>query len=172
MKTWILISLIAFLFIPFSSNAQSPYVLPYPSFMPGSVFYKVNLIKDEVLRFWYFGNFGQFKYNLKLSDKYLVEAKTLFEYKQYLLGYQALEKSNKFFELAPMHLGEAKREGKNIDSNLKMLSNAAGKHTEVLEKLLNEVPQSFTWNPEKENPTVLNLKEALENSISVREKNL
>ena len=66
--------------------AESQYVLPYPSAMPGSFLYKLNLVQEEILRYWYFGDFGQFKYNLGLSDKYLVEAKTLFEYKQYLLA--------------------------------------------------------------------------------------
>ena len=69
---WLLINLASRAF------AESPYVLPYPSAMPGSIFYKLNLIQDELLRFWYFGDFGQFKYNLAQSDKYLVEAINLF----------------------------------------------------------------------------------------------
>src|SRR3989344_6985672 len=93
--------LLLFLLVNLSSVrvfAQSDYVLPYPSQMPGNKFYTINQVIEKVSYFWYFGSFGQFKYNLKKADKYLVEAKTLFEYKQFLLGYQALKKSDGHFK--------------------------------------------------------------------------
>src|SRR5687768_12398331 len=91
------ITVLLFLFTPASTLAQSDYVLPYPSSMPGSSLYKIRLIFEEINKYWYFGNISQFTYNLRQSDKYLIEAKTLFEYKQYFLAYQALEKSNHYF---------------------------------------------------------------------------
>src|SRR3990167_5335496 len=76
--------------------AESSYVLPYPAAMPGSIWYEIDLLKEKAYQFLYFGDLSQFAYNLSEADKYLVEAKTLFEYKQYLLGYQALLKSDSF----------------------------------------------------------------------------
>jgi len=151
-------------------HADSSYVLPYPSFMPGNPLYKVNLIKDEILKYWYFGSFGQFKYNLKQADKYLVEAKTLFEYKQYLLGSEALKKSDNFFTQTTINLNTARGEGKDIKGNFLILKNAGSKHIEVLSKLGNEVPESFTWSPEKKKPTILQLKKDIDNSIEIRKK--
>lgn len=162
---------VAFLLFIFSSNnvfAESNYVLPYPSFMPGSKFYKLQEIKDNALRYWYFGNFGQFTYNLKQADKYLVEAKTLFEYKQYLLAYDVLQKSNKYFLNAPIYLDAAKKENKNISENFNLLQEASQKHLEILENLKKELPENVTWRPEKSASTELNLSDLINKSIKIR----
>lgn len=151
-----------------SSFAQSSYVLPYPSFMPGSKFYQLQLLKDALLKYWYFGNFGQFRYNLKQSDKYLVEAKTLFEYKQYLLGYQALEKSNEHFVKLKPILANARNEGKNITEKEKTLHVGGLKHIEVLVALESSFPETYFWQPEKSLPTNLHLKSIIEKSIEIR----
>ena len=157
---------------PFKINAQSPYVLPYPSFMLGNPFYKISLIKDEILRYWYFGNFGQFKYNLKMSDKYLVESKTLFEYSQYLLGYKALLKSDFYFSNTLPNLVKADKNNKNTAGNRLLLKKASLKHIEVLKKINGEVPENYLWQPEKGASTYLKLRKTIEKSISIRQKYL
>ena len=129
--------------------AQSSYVLPYPSAMPGSIFYRVNLVKDELYKYWYFGDFGQFKYSLRMSDKYLVESKTLFEYKQYLLGYQALLSSDAYFSRTNPALISASEKGKNISEKKNILKEAAGKHVEELKQMKLIIPERFHWTPEK-----------------------
>lgn len=150
--------------------AESNYVLPYPSTMPGSKFYIINLIKEKVLSYWYFGNFSKFKYNLKLSDKYLVEAKTLFEYKQYFLGINALRKSNSYFTNTSPYLIKAKIENKDISKNRTILREAALKHKEVFMKLEKDLPEIFIWIEEKSLPAVLELKKAVREAIAIREK--
>lgn len=169
-----IIVIILFLFCVLTSSAfaKSEYVLPYPSTMPGSIFYKVSLVKEKVMQYWYFGNFGRFFYNLKQSDKYLVEAKTLFEYNQYLLGFQALQKSNQYFFKTKLYLIKAQREGKDISENNNILSDASLKHAEVLTDLSVRLPESFIWTPEKAKPTNLNLKNIIEESIEIRERYL
>lgn len=167
------ISLIVFFIFVLSPQlvlAQSDYVLPYPSYMPGSKFYIVHRIWEEAIKYWYFGDFGQFTYNLNQSDKYLVEAKTLFEYKQYLLGYKALKKSDRFFSMIPFYLQKAKQEGKNTDQKKELLKQAVLKHIEVLTSMQYTVPQHFVWKPEKDSPTDLALRESIQNSISIRSK--
>lgn len=167
----LLIIFIALFNLKFSAFAQTTdYVLPYPSFMPGSKFYSVHQIWEKIIQYWYFGNFSQFKYNLSQSDKYLVEAKTLFEYKQYLLGYQALKKSDNLFSMVPFYLQRAKQEGKNIDQKQEVFKQAALKHIEVLTKMQSIVPEHFVWKPEKDSSTNLFLREAIQNSISIRNK--
>jgi len=152
--------------------AESSYVLPYPSAMPGSIFYKLNLIKEEILKYWFFGDFGQFHYSLKQSDKYLVEAKTLFDYKQYLLADAALKKSDRYFNKIYPNISSAKDNGKNISEKEKILEDAAEKHIEEFTKLKSIVPSVFDWTPERDSPTTLNLWESLDTSIKLRVKRL
>lgn len=160
------------LFFIFTTNsfASSTYVLPYPSTMPGSIFYKIHILEEIVLKYWYFGDFGQFNYNLKASDKYLVEAKTLFDYKQYLLGYYALIKSDNYFIKVKPFLIAAKKEDKNIDQKLEIFNQASNKHIEELEKIKKSLPESFLWEEENGFSKNLELKKIIENSIKIRQQ--
>lgn len=172
MLRYYLISLL-FLFYflsPRNILAESPYVLPYPSAMPGSIFYKLNLIQEEILKYWYFGDFGQFKYNLLQSDKYLVEAKTLFDYKQYLLAYKALQKSDNYFKKIKPAILSAKRNDKNTIDKEKLLKEAGQKHIEELKKLKIILPSTFEWKPERQQPKTLNFQEAFESAIRIRQE--
>lgn len=164
--------IILFLLRPHISFAQSSYVLPYPSSMPGGISYKIHLLYENVSKYWYFGDFGQFDYNLKMADKYLVEAKILFEYKQYLLGYKALQKSDFYFVNIMSNLARAEKNGKNALKKKAVFSKASQKHIEVLEKMELETPNTFIWQPEKELPTALYIQKAILNSMLLREKNL
>jgi len=152
-----------------SSFAQSSYVLPYPPPMPGNFLYKIRLVSEQIQKYWYFGNFGQFSYSLRQSDKYLVQAKTLFEYKQYLLGDDALKKSDMYFKNSPKYLSYAKEESKNIDRQQKILKEAALKHIEVLNEIKMYVPKEIIWNPENSHPTKIFLSGTLAEAIRIRE---
>lgn len=169
--TFFLLSMFV-LFLPVSIvSAQSEYVLPYPSAMPGSVWYKMDLIFEQIQKYWHFGAISQFKYNLKQADKYLVEAKTLFEYKQYLLAYEALVKSDKHFKYASENIITAAKEKKDISSIKTVLRNASLKHISVLEELTEITPVTFTWRPEKGSATKIMIYKSLDKSIGIR-KNL
>lgn len=164
--------LIFFLSMIKSVYAQSNYVLPYPSSMPGSLPYGIHLVYEAASRYWYFGDFGQLNYSLKMADKYLVEAKTLFEYKQYLLGHKALKKSDQYFVKILPNLKSAEKNGKNILQKKAVFDEAAQKHIEVLLKMKNVAPSIFIWKPEKSTPTTLDLEETLSKSINLRKKSL
>lgn len=155
-------------FLLAGSVLAQEYVLPYPSFMPGHPFYKVQKILDKIQEFYSFGNFSKFHYSLKLADRKLVEAKTLFEYKQYLLAVNALKASDEYFKRVPVCLLSAKQEGKNIQEKSGLLKQAAIKHQDVLQKLMLEVPAEFKWQPEKEEETVIKIKSTIEESIKIR----
>ena len=171
MLRYLLISLFVFFVLVSSSRsvfAQSSHVLPYPSFMPGSKLYVFSEIKDMISQIFYFGDFGRFKYNLSQSDKYLVEAKTLFEYNQFLLARDSLEKSNSHFLKIGPSLINASKNNKAISEKQNILDSASLKHIEVLEKLKAELPPKFDWNPEKDQAQTIEIRKLLENSIKIR----
>ncbi len=151
--------------------AQSSYVLPYPSSMPGGFAYKLHLVYEKISKYWYFGSLGQFEYNLKMADKYLVEAKTLFDYKQYLLGVKSLEKSSSYFNQTLPSLRKSEAEGKSVSQKRIILSEAALKHIEYLEEIDFDTPDVFIWEPEKSSPISLPLKKILINAINIRKDN-
>ena len=150
--------------------AADSYVLPYPSLLPGNKFYSISQLWESAERFWYFGDFGQITFTLKLADKYLVEAKTLFEYEQYLLGYNALQKSNLYFSQLPTLLSSAQLHGKRIAEFDSKIKNAAKKHNEELERIKQEIPEAFLWSPEYSPPQNLLLHKEIDRAITIRGK--
>lgn len=160
--------LFALFFLPGYIFADSSYVLPYPSFMPGNSLYRIHTIFEELLQYWYFGSFGRFEYALRESDRYLVEAKTLFEYKQYLFGEEALKQSDAYFQEIPLSLLSAQHEGKDISQKRLLAILAAEKHKEVLEGMQQIVPPVVKWHPEKSAAQTLSLKKSLDESILIR----
>lgn len=167
-KKLIILLLIAYCLLLIVPPVLADYVLPYPSYMPGNKLYKISRIIDGLKRFWYFGNISQIKYHMGLSDKYLVEAKTLFEYNQYLLGADALTRSDKEFMQVPTNLTGARGEGVDITSFKQTVTEAAATHEAVLSRLLLIVPHTFTWKPEKSSSTELNLGDMIQSSEKLR----
>lgn len=159
--------LVILFFLITVTPARADYVLPYPSFMPGNKLYKITRILDRLESYWYFGNIAQFTYHLKLSDKYLVEAKTLMEYKQYLLAVDALTRSDGEFSQLPARLGAVKNEGADVTAFTQTVEDAAVKHKEVLSGL--RIPEHFVWKPEKAASTNLELGSMIQSSIAIRE---
>ncbi len=144
------------LIIP-EANASGD-VLPYPSYMPGHKLYRLRQVWEKFQEYWSFGNLAQFKYHLKMANKYLVEAKTLFEYEQYLLAERALEKSNFHWQ--------------QIDASQKkeIFQAAASKHQAVLNKLRQELPEEILWQPEKQAAEELKIHQLLDQAKNIREK--
>lgn len=168
---WILLIALSLpLFISKVAFASSTYVLPYPGGMPGSVLYKIHLLQEKISPFWYFGSFSQFSYNLKESDHYLVQAKTLFEYNQYLLAVNALDKSDLYFKNAINSLKNAKQEGKNTSDKSLILKNASEKHQELLTSLLETLPKEVEWHAEKTESLILPLRQKVQEAIKERAK--
>lgn len=153
-----------------SAFASSSYVLPYPSVMPGSKFYKLRVVFELIEKYWYFGNLSQFKYNLSLSDRYLVEAKTLFEYNQFLLADNALKKSDKYFVNASLSINKAENNDENVNDIKKIFVSASQKHREVLSALENELPDVYNWTPEKGNASKLEIRDDIQKSIKIRQR--
>lgn len=160
---------VVFCLLSFVRSVHASYVLPYPSYMPGNTLYKVSRLIDSVKQYWYWGNLAQVKYYLGLSDKYLVETKTLFEYKQYALGVDALTRSTEAFQKLPDLVVAGQKEGKDMAPSITLIGEAAGEHKRVLEYMKDESPSQFRWTPEKTSPSDLFLHQDIEKALSVRE---
>ncbi len=144
------------------------YVLPYPSFMPGNKIYKITRIIDSLKNYWYFGNIAQEKYHLALADKYLVEAKTLFEYKQYLLGQDAIDRSDSQIRSASISFEKGLKSTEDLSGQLKIFCNALSAHNEVLATTSKSTPEKYIWEDEKKEPVSLNLASRLQHSMGIR----
>lgn len=144
------------------------YVLPYPSYMPGNKLYRLTRIVDQLKRYWYWGNIASVKYHLGLSDKYLVEAKTLFEYKQYLLAADALVRSDKQLTDIPKLLVRGREEGEDMNQQRLIVCDAMQGHMAVLGTLKNQLPEEFIWKPEKTAETSIHIGQLLDSSSQLR----
>ncbi|MBI5449609.1 hypothetical protein HY948_04840 [Candidatus Gottesmanbacteria bacterium] len=154
-KQYFLYILLVFAAFLWTTTVRAEYVLPYPGSMPGSKFYLLSRIADSLKRYWYWGSIASLQYHLQLSDKYLVEAKTLFEYQQYVLAVDALTRSNEQFTVLPGLLHEIEKEGKNVSKLRQKISEASEKHLKTLDGIQTEVPAQYVWKPEKLEPVFL-----------------
>ncbi len=159
-----------FIFFFLSSPVYADYVLPYPSYMPGNKLYQISRVLDVFSRWWYWGNIASVKYYLKLADKYIVEAKTLFEYRQYQLGVEALKRSDAQIPQIVNYLALAKQENKDIKKLHATIVDGMNAHISMLEKLSKELPESFVWTPEKQAPTFINFSQLFQNAKMERMK--
>ena len=147
---------------------HADYVLPYPSFMPGNKIYHVSRIMDTLKAYWYWGTIAEIKYHLSLSDKYLVEAKTLFEYKQYLLATDALSRSDAALSGISKLLDRGNEEGKDMSEQKAIVVEAMKTHISTIENMRQWLPNEFQWTPEKDAATDLSIGAMLDTSIQIR----
>src|SRR3990167_9206081 len=117
--------------------------------MPGNPMYKIRQILERAQEYWYFGDMAKVKYHLKMADKYLVEAKTLFEYGQIRLAVESLDKSNYHFSNAVLYEDDVVQDKKDSGEQMQELKNAAEKHTSVIKVLDQELPDTVEWQEEK-----------------------
>lgn len=161
--------LLLFFFTAALRQVFASYVLPYPSYMPGNKLYRLSRIVDRLKLSWSWGSIAQTKAYMSLSDKYLVEAKTLFAYKQYLLGADALKRSNTAYEQVPIYIQRGRSERKDMSSVVTQVRESVVVHTEFLSQMEKEVPREFVWTPEKTSATSLPLSEYIKGAIKIRQ---
>jgi len=137
--------------------------------MPGNKLYRITRIIDRLKKPLYFGSISRYKYHLALADKYLVEAKTLFEYKQYLLATDALFRSDREFSAAVPYISRGRKEGKDMSAFAQTLRNASDTHLMVLGNLKITLPSEFEWRPEKAGNTTLTIADSIDVSMKLRE---
>lgn len=150
------------------SNVFAVYTLQYPSYMPGHKLYWVARAIDGLKKYWFWGSIASVRYHLMLADQYLVEAKTLFEYKQYFLGVEALKRSNEHIPLIAQSLASAAREEKDTQKLRETVIEAMSVHIEILDRVSKDLPTSYQWTPEKQVPTTINFLGLFEEAKKVR----
>jgi len=168
MKNNLIFFLLLFFTIVPPVFSASDYVLPYPSSMPGSKGYMFDQVQEKLSPLWHFGDFGSFKNNLYYADKYIVEAKVLFEYNQYLLATVALRKSDSYFSRLENNLNNASQNGKDITQKREILMSASQKHVDILTDIASNTPEDFLWVPEDNLPTKLHIHTMIEESLHIR----
>lgn len=166
MKKILIVSFIVLLIT--SSVKASEYVLPYPSYMPGHKLYNVSYFLDFLKQYWHWGTLASIMYRMNLADKNLVEAKTLFEYKQYLLALDALQRSNSNVSFFIPLLVKARDEGKDIHQMNTLVMRELESHITILDTVQRVVPDTFLWRPEKLPPTQLDLYKDITDAIAIR----
>ncbi|MCR4264189.1 MAG: glycosyltransferase family 2 protein [Candidatus Roizmanbacteria bacterium] len=132
-----------------SPSYASDYMLPYPSYMPGNKLYRIDDWWDRLQKYWYFGDMGGLKYHRTMADKYVIEAKTLFEYQQYKLAVNALQKSDQHFADAYVYLIDVKNEHKDDGEQGELLRQSSEKHTQLIDDLSESLPDKVTWQEEQ-----------------------
>jgi len=150
------------------NNVFASYVLPYPSYMPGNKLYRLSRLIDTFNKYWYFGNIAQVKYHLGLSDKYLVEAKTLFDYNQYLLAIDALHRSSDQFAAIMPNVLTAEQSGDDMTQFRSEIQEASIAHKTVITTLLQTTPNEFLWQPERASATRLYIHNELSTALSIQ----
>ncbi len=164
-----LLCLLVFLFILVRVNiVRAEYMLPYPSYMPGNKLYSVSKIIDFLRKYWYFGNLAKIKYYMALSDKLLVEAKTLFEYNQYALAMRATMESSDAILQIPKYIEAEKAQKIDIHQFQALFCEELVTHQTTIHALTNNLPLSYTWREEKKDAVELPIREILEEAAAVR----
>jgi hypothetical protein len=167
MKAFVLILLFLLLSRPTIVSAE--YMLPYPSTMPGSKLYTLKKVMERLKEYWHIGSIAKAKYYMNLSDTYLVEAKTLFEYKQYLLATAALTRSDSAIKEIPAIISTGKSENKDMSRIRALIDEQQMVHKDVLTALRAKLPKEFIWSPERQASTTLSIDVLLTESIMLRE---
>ncbi len=148
----------------------SDYALPYPSYMPGHKLYNVSYFLDFLKQYWHWGTLASITYRMSLADKNLVEAKTLFEYKQYLLAINALQRSNSNIGFLIPLIVKARGEGKDIRQMVMQITSEMDRHVAILDSVARSVPDTFLWQPEKLPATKLDLSKDIIEAIAIRDQ--
>lgn len=160
--------LVACLLFLVPSVSHAAYVLPYPSYMPGNKLYKVSRVVDIAKGWWSWGTIASLKYHMALSDKYLVEAKILFEYGQYLLAFDALTRSDEHARQIKPLIAQGAEEGKDMTRFDALVAEAMTVHMSILDKIRESTPATFLWQPERAKEIHLSIHDRLEQSYVIR----
>lgn len=169
MKYALLIFVFSLLFF-ITPLVHAEYVLPYPSVMPGSKAYILSKVFDRAKNYWSFGSIAQSKYHMALADKYLVQAKTLFEYKQYLLALAALNMSDSEITKLPSFVSDGRSEKKDMSLISTVMREEMLVHENLLVRLKTDVPETFIWSPERVASSMLPIHAKIDASVELRKK--
>lgn len=111
------------------------YFLPYPGILPDNPLYFLKVVRDSVVGFFVSDKLKKADYDLLMADKRLVSASFLIDKKNYELGITTLSKAENYFEQAVQLIGDAKKQGRDVDSTIDKYLTASQKHQEIISQM-------------------------------------
>lgn len=116
------------------------YSLPYPGILPDHPLYFLKEIRDRILETFISDPLKKAEFYLLMADKRLNNGLFLLEKGKIDLAEKNLVQSEKYLDQALNTVQKAKEAGKNTDPLISRLSLATLKHQEVLDEILEKVP--------------------------------
>lgn len=123
-------------------KSKVDYDLPYPGILPDHPLYFIKAVRDRVFEFFVSDSVKKSEYYLLLSDKRLNMGLFLLNKGKTDQAVSAIEKGEKYLEKSLAEFEKAKAAGKDVTPALAKLSLAVLKHEEVLNEVLEKVPDS------------------------------
>lgn len=143
-----LLLLFSLLIFPYQINAEEntisgiDYQLPYPGILPGSSFYPLKVLRDQIAGFLIGKPLEKAEFNLSKSDTRLSAAISLIEQKKGAsLVEDTLSKAEDYFSESLDKTREAKSQGIDTRDFVKILASANIKHQEIVEKIEKKISQ-------------------------------
>lgn len=128
-----------------ATPAASPkieYNLPYPGILPDHPLYFLKMARDRVLGWFITDPLKKAEYNLLMADKRLNSGLSLLEKGKTDLAEPTFSKGEKYLEKALDEAEEAQKVGRDTGALMSKLSLATLKHQEVLNEVLQKVPEA------------------------------
>lgn len=123
-------------------KSKVDYNLPYPGILPDSPLYFIKAVRDRVFEFFISDPVKKSEYYLLLSDKRLNTGLFLLDKGKTDQAVSTIEKGEKYLEKSLAEFDKSKAAGKDVAPVLAKLSLAVLKHEEVLNEILEKVPDS------------------------------
>ncbi|OGH33319.1 MAG: hypothetical protein A3A47_03680 [Candidatus Levybacteria bacterium RIFCSPLOWO2_01_FULL_37_20] len=122
-----------------TTSAIVKYDLAYPGMLPGSILYKLKVLRDKISASLISDPQKKIEFYLLQTDKGILATAMLIDKKKFELAKETALKSENNFTLLTYQLGNLP--GKINNSLFTKLKKASLKHQEVLKSLLSRVPQ-------------------------------
>ena len=119
---------------------EADYYLPYPGILPDHPLYWLKMFRDKVLLFLTRKPVDRYERLLLYADKRVGAAEALIKGGKVELGVTTADKAEKYMEQAISELSVLAKEGKATPEMQDQVEKAAMKHLEVLEAVLDKVP--------------------------------
>jgi hypothetical protein len=128
-----------------SKNKDIEYTLPYPGLLPDNPLYFLKTARDKMISFLISDPLKKAEFNLLAADKRLNSSVFLFEKgkEKYKLAISTVSKGENYFEDAIVKAEEAKKKGLDTNDILRLLSDSAYKHKEVIKSFEKTAGKDF-----------------------------
>ena len=144
-----------------SSTPEVNYELPYPGLLPDSPMYFLRVIRDRIVSLLISNPLKKAEFDLLQADKRLNAGIYLFNKGKTSLAFSTVSKAENYFLQALDKLGEAKKQGENINDLEGKLKNAVKKHEQELATLSEKSGADFKSGFENELKRVMGFENRL-----------